>query len=59
MDINELRAWVTLILIVTFVLIVFWAYSKQRKKDFSEAANLPFVEPEQPHMKTNHQRGAQ
>ena len=59
MDINEVRAWTTLILIITFVLIVVWAYSKKRKKDFTEAANLPFVEPEQPGKDLKHQRGAQ
>lgn len=59
MDINELRAWTTLVLIITFMLIVFWAYSKKRKKDFNEAANLPFDEPEQPYMRTNKQRGVQ
>jgi len=59
MDINELRAWTTLVLIITFVLIVLWAFSKNRKKDFNEAANLPFVEPEQPHMTKNQERGVQ
>ena len=59
MDINELRAWTTLILIITFTLIVFWAYSKNRKKDFNEAANLPFVEPEQTNVNTNQTRGVQ
>jgi cytochrome c oxidase cbb3-type subunit IV len=59
MDINDVRAWTTLILIITFVLIVVWAYSKKRKKDFSEAANLPFAEPEQPGKDLNHHRGVQ
>jgi len=59
MDINDVRAWTTLLLIITFVLIVVWAYSKKRKKDFNEAANLPFVEPEQPGKETNHRRGVQ
>ena len=59
MDINELRAWTTLILIITFTLIGFWAYSKKRKKDFSEAANLPFSEPEQPGKDLHKNRGVQ
>jgi len=48
MDINDLRSVFTLILMVTFLAIVFWAWSKKRVKDFSEAANLPLNEPEAP-----------
>ena len=59
MDINEFRSWVTLVLVVTFTLIVIWAYSKKRKKDFNEAANLPFAEDEQHHQEFNNKRGAQ
>jgi len=29
---------------VAFLGICFWAYSKNRKKDFDEAANLPFAD---------------
>lgn len=47
MDINDLRAWHTLVLLVVFLGIVFWAYSKRRKKSFDEAANLPFADEEQ------------
>lgn len=59
MDIHELRAWTTLILIITFVSIVIWAYSKKRKKDFSQAASLPFAEPDQPGGKLNKHRGTE
>ena len=59
MDINDVRAWTTLILIITFILIVAWAYSKKRKKDFSEAANLPFAETERPAKDLNQHRGVQ
>jgi cytochrome c oxidase cbb3-type subunit IV len=48
MDINDLRSIFTLILMVTFIAIVFWAWSKKRKDDFNEAANLPLNEPEAP-----------
>jgi cytochrome c oxidase cbb3-type subunit 4 len=44
MDLNDIRAWHTLILLVLFLGIVFWAYSKRRKKAFDEAANLPFAD---------------
>jgi len=42
MDINTLRSVATLASFVTFIGIVWWAYSRQRSDDFSEAANLPF-----------------
>lgn len=48
MDINDFRAWFTLIMIITFVSIVIWAWSRKRVKDFRDAANLPFNEPESP-----------
>ena len=44
MDINDFRAWHTLILLVIFVGIVVWAYSKRQKRSFDEAANLPFAD---------------
>jgi cytochrome c oxidase cbb3-type subunit 4 len=46
MDINDLRAWHTVVLMVVFIGIIFWAYSKRRKKSFDEAANLPFADEE-------------
>lgn len=42
LDINTLRALATLVSFVTFLGIVWWAWSKRRSNDFSEAANLPF-----------------
>ena len=47
MDINDLRAWHTAVLLVLFIGIVVWAYSKRRKQPFDEAANLPFADEEQ------------
>ena len=46
MEINDIRAWHTVILLISFVGIVIWAYSKRRKADFDEAANLPFADEE-------------
>jgi cytochrome c oxidase cbb3-type subunit 4 len=43
-DINDIRAWHTVVLLILFVGIIFWAYSKRRKKSFDEAANLPFAD---------------
>lgn len=46
MDINDFRAWHTVLLLVIFIGIVVWAYSRRRKKSFDEAANLPFADDE-------------
>ncbi|MEN9373181.1 MAG: hypothetical protein RIR79_733 [Pseudomonadota bacterium] len=42
LDINALRSIATVASFVTFIGIVYWALSKRRAADFSEAANLPF-----------------
>ncbi len=42
MEIKTLRAVVTVASFVTFIGIVWWAWSKRRNADFNEAANLPF-----------------
>ncbi len=34
----------TIVVLITFVVIVIWAWSGKRKQDFDEAANLPFDE---------------
>lgn len=44
MDINDFRAWHTVILMAVFFGIIWWAYSKKRKSSFTEAANLPFAD---------------
>jgi cytochrome c oxidase cbb3-type subunit 4 len=46
MDINDLRGFSTLFLMVTFIGLCFWAYSSKRKKTFDEAAQLPFADEE-------------
>lgn len=48
MDINDLRGLSTLLLMAAFIGLIVWAYSKNRKKDFDEAANLPFADEAQP-----------
>lgn len=42
MEFATLHSILTVILFVGFVSFVIWAYSKKRKKDFEEAANLVF-----------------
>jgi cytochrome c oxidase cbb3-type subunit 4 len=44
MDINTLRGLSTLFLLLAFLGLVFWAYSGKRKKEFDEAADLPFAD---------------
>ena len=54
MDSGTVSGIVTGILIVTFIGITVWAYSKRRKPDFDEAANLPFADDdEQPNRDTS------
>ena len=42
MDINDIRAVMTLLAFVTFCGIAVWAYSRGAKKGFDEAQALPF-----------------
>ena len=42
MDINLLRSIVTVVALVVFIGIVFWAWSRRNKERFDEAARLPF-----------------
>ncbi|GAA3906532.1 CcoQ/FixQ family Cbb3-type cytochrome c oxidase assembly chaperone [Halomonas cibimaris] len=44
MDSGDFQGVVTLVLLIAFVGIIGWAYSKRRKPDFDEAANLPFAD---------------
>jgi cytochrome c oxidase cbb3-type subunit 4 len=46
MDINDLRGISTAFLMMAFIGLCFWAYSKKRKTEFDEAANLPFADEE-------------
>ena len=41
-DINTLRSIATVVSFITFIGIIWWAYSRRRSDDFSAAANLPF-----------------
>ncbi len=47
MDINTLRGLATLLLMISFLGVCAWAYSKKRKASFDDAANLPFADEEQ------------
>ncbi len=45
MDLNFVRAVVTVLALVSFVGIALWAYSGARRDRFSAAARLPLDEP--------------
>jgi cytochrome c oxidase cbb3-type subunit 4 len=42
MDINTLRGLSTILVMIVFIGICLWAFNGRKKKDFDEAANLPF-----------------
>jgi cytochrome c oxidase cbb3-type subunit 4 len=44
MDINDIRAVMTLLAFVTFCAITAWAYSRGARKGFDEAQALPFTD---------------
>ena len=44
MDINDLRGLSTAFTLAAFIGLCIWAYSSKRKKEFEEAANLPFAD---------------
>lgn len=44
MDLNVLRGALLIALIIGFVGIVIWAWSKKRKPEFDRAARLPLEE---------------
>ena len=52
-DINILRALITVLSFVGFIGIVFWAYSARRENEFDEAANLPFADEDMQHRTVN------
>ena len=59
MDINDIRGLATVLAMVAFLAVTYWAYSSRRQKDFEEAANLPFADddiPDNQHNKNNDQQ---
>ncbi len=43
-DINTVRGLLTLLLLVSFIGLCIWAWSRRRHSAFTEAANLPFAD---------------
>jgi cytochrome c oxidase cbb3-type subunit 4 len=48
MGIGTFRGLMTIILMLLFVGLVFWAFSRRRKKDFEAAARLPLDDDRRP-----------
>ena len=44
MDMNDIRSVVTVVSMLTFVGIVVWAWSRNNRARFDEAAQLPFAD---------------
>ncbi|EXI78124.1 MAG: Cbb3-type cytochrome oxidase, subunit 3 [Candidatus Accumulibacter sp. BA-94] len=60
MDINDLRSIVTVVSLLTFLGIVWWAYgAKGNKKRFEEAAMLPFTDEEADRAELGQDRNGQ
>lgn len=55
MDTGTFRGIITGLLILAFIGITVWAYSRRRKPDFDEAANLPFADDDE---QSNHDKNA-
>jgi cytochrome c oxidase cbb3-type subunit 4 len=47
MDYNDFRGITTLMVLIAFLAVVVWAYSRKRVKRFEEAANSIFDEQEE------------
>lgn len=43
----DLRSLATVLAAMAFVAIAWWAFSPRRRKDFDEAANIPFADEEE------------
>ncbi|MEC8428430.1 MAG: cbb3-type cytochrome c oxidase subunit 3 [Pseudomonadota bacterium] len=52
MDINDIRAFSTVLMMITFIGICWWAFAPRRKKRFEDAANLPFADESSADSKT-------
>lgn len=57
MDIHTVQGIFTAVMMVSFLGIVWWAYSKKTKKRFDEAANLPFADEGMDHRTRNEETG--
>ncbi len=54
MDLNTLRGLSTVLVMITFFGVCWWAFAPSRRKQFNEAANLPFVDDADPQNEKLH-----
>ncbi len=54
MDINTLRGLGTVFVMIAFLGICWWAFSPSRRKQFDEAAKLPFADDADPQHQELH-----
>jgi cytochrome c oxidase cbb3-type subunit 4 len=47
MEVNTLRAMITVVSFITFVGILIWVWRRRKTGEFKEAANLPFLDDQQ------------
>ncbi|MDR5860777.1 cbb3-type cytochrome c oxidase subunit 3 [Halomonas eurihalina] len=59
MDTGTLNGIIIILLIVAFVGLTLWAYSKGRRADFDEAAHLPFADDPAPERDTPDERATE
>ena len=57
LELIDARSLVTVASFISFIGIVWWAYSGRRKSSFDEAANLPFADEESDSGNTEKQHG--
>ena len=54
---SDVRSVMTLVSLLTFIGIVYWAFVAHRKQDFDEAAMLPFADEEPANSKQEPNHG--
>ena len=57
LELIDARSLVTVASFITFIGIVWWAYSSRRKDAFDEAAHLPFADDESDSGNTEKRHG--
>ena len=46
MDMGTVRGFATLLAMIAFIAVVWWAWDRKRKSDFDAAARLPLLDDE-------------
>ncbi len=52
MDVNDMRALITVLTFIAFIAIVLWAWSGKRRQDFDEAARMA-LDDDKPSIRIN------